>query len=201
MAERWVTLKLGGYLGREFGRTHKFLVSSTKEAVHALSCQNKKFKEAMKVAHTKGVTFAVFNGKHNIGSPEELSMGTKEVVRILPVYEGSKRAGAFQTILGVALIAVATFATGGFAGGLAAAGLWGTVAVAGGSMLLGGISQLLTPQPKGLKTTEDSANQASYAFGGPVNTTAQGNPIGLLYGEREVGGAFISAGILAEDQA
>ena len=85
MAERWVTLKLGGYLGREFGRTHKFLVSSTREAVKALSSQNKKFKDALNMAHTKGVTFAVFNGKHNIGNPEELDLGSKDTVRILPV--------------------------------------------------------------------------------------------------------------------
>ena len=189
MAERWVTLKLGGYLGREFGRTHKFLVSSTREAVKALSSQNKKFKDALNMAHTKGVTFAVFNGKHNIGNPEELDLGTKDTVRILPVYEGSKRAGLFQTILGAILIAV-SFIPG-----------FQILAPIGISLLAGGVAQLLAPQSKGLKTKEDSGNQASYAFGGPVNTTAQGNPVGVLYGYREVGGAVVSAGILAEDQA
>ncbi|HHJ4498639.1 TPA: tail assembly protein, partial [Escherichia coli] len=32
------------------------------------------------------------------------------------------------------------------------------------------------------------------------NTTASGNPVPLLYGQREIGGAIISAGIYAEDQ-
>ena len=192
MAERWVTLKLGGYLGREFGRTHKFLVSSTREAVKALSSQNKKFKDALNMAHTKGVTFAVFNGKHNIGNAEELDLGSKDVVRIIPIYEGSKRAGLFQTILGVVLIVVGVFSSAYGGAGVIAAGV---------SMLAGGVAQLLAPQAKGLKTKEDAGNQASYAFGGPVNTTAQGNPIGVLYGYREVGGAVVSAGILAEDQA
>lgn len=187
MAERWVTLKLGGYLGREFGRTHKFLVNSTREAVKALSSQNKKFKDALNMAHTKGVTFAVFNGKHNIKNPEELDLGSKNTVRIIPVYEGSKRAGLFQTILG-AVILVASF-------------WFPALAPIGISLLVGGVAQLLSPQAKGLKTKEDSGNQASYAFGGPVNTTAQGNPVGVLYGYREVGGAVVSAGILAEDQA
>lgn len=191
MSERWVTLKLGGYLGREFGRTHKFLVSSTREAVQALSSQNHKFRSAMKMAHTKGISFAVFNGKHNIGSVEELDLGSKDVVRILPIYEGSKRAGLFQTLLGVVLIVVGVFSSAyGGAG----------VVMAGVAMLAGGVAQMLAPQARGLKTKEDSANQASYAFGGPVNTTAQGSPIGVLYGEREVGGAVISAGIFAEDQ-
>ena len=176
MAERWVTLKLGGYLGREFGRTHKFLVSSTREAVKMLASQNKRFKDALSTAHNKGIAFAVFNGKHNIGSTEELDMGSKDTVRIIPIYEGSKRAGLFQTILG-AVILVASF-------------WFPALAPIGISLLAGGVAQLLAPQNKGLKTKEDSGNQASYAFGGPVNTTAQGNPVGLLYGEREVGGAL-----------
>lgn len=39
-----------------------------------------------------------------------------------------------------------------------------------------------------------------YAFGGVTNTTAQGNPVPLLYGKRRIGGAIISAGIYVEDQ-
>lgn len=46
----------------------------------------------------------------------------------------------------------------------------------------------------------NAANQASYAFGGVTNTTAQGNPVPLLYGRRRIGGAIISAGIYVEDQ-
>lgn len=42
-------------------------------------------------------------------------------------------------------------------------------------------------------------NKPSYAFGGPVNSTAQGNPVGVLYGKRRIGGAVISAGIYADD--
>lgn len=45
-----------------------------------------------------------------------------------------------------------------------------------------------------------TVNQASYAFGGVTNTTAQGNPVPLLYGRRRIGGAIISAGIYVEDQ-
>jgi len=33
-----------------------------------------------------------------------------------------------------------------------------------------------------------------------VNTIAQGNPAGILYGRRRIGGAIISAGIYVEDQ-
>ncbi|CCJ88166.1 Phage tail assembly protein I [Cronobacter turicensis 564] len=66
--------------------------------------------------------------------------------------------------------------------------------------MAGGVVQMLSPQPGGLASRQDPANAPSYAFGGPVNTTAMGNPVGLLYGEREIGGAIVSAGIYTNDQ-
>lgn len=67
-------------------------------------------------------------------------------------------------------------------------------------MAVGGVVQMLSPQVAGLRMRQDPDNKPSYAFGGPVNTTASGNPVPLLYGQREIGGAIISAGIYAEDQ-
>lgn len=188
MKERWVTLQLGGYLGRAFGRKHKFLVTHSKEAIRALAKQVPAFAEALRTAHLQGIEFAVFNGQHNIRDVEELNLGAKDTIKIIPVYKGSKKAGLLQTVIGVILIAVSFFP--GFQ--------W--LMPMGVGLALGGIQQMLAPQAKGLKTKEDSEN-TSYAFGGPVNTTAQGNPVGVLYGKREVGGAVISASILAEDQA
>jgi hypothetical protein len=100
-----------------------------------------------------------------------------EEIRIAPVIIGSKRAGVFQTILGVALVAVAAFVTGGAAigiGGTAFAGGWGAVAGIGASMAIGGVVQMLSPQTTGLASKQSADNQASYAFGGVTNTTAQG---------------------------
>src|SRR5690606_6179215 len=69
----------------------------------------------------------------------------------------------------------------------------------GVAMVAGGVVQMLSPQAKGLKNRESAENMPSYAFGGPVNTTAAGNIVGILYGKRRIGGANISAGIYAED--
>ncbi|HBC80581.1 MAG TPA: phage tail protein [Escherichia sp.] len=71
--------------------------------------------------------------------------------------------------------------------------------IAGGTTMAGGVYQMLSPQPKGLQGRDDPDNRPSYAFGGAVNTIAMGNPVPVLYGEREIGGAIISAGIVAED--
>ena len=70
----------------------------------------------------------------------------------------------------------------------------------GASMALGGVAQMLSPQPGGLASKQDADNKASYAFGGVTNTTAQGNPVPLGYGKRLIGGAIISAGIYIEDK-
>lgn len=71
----------------------------------------------------------------------------------------------------------------------------------GVSMMLGGVVQLLTPQPSfntGASSSTD--NKPNYAFGAPVNTVAMGYPVPVLYGEREIGGAIISAGMYSGDQ-
>ena len=67
-------------------------------------------------------------------------------------------------------------------------------------MMLGGVAQLLSPQQRGLSAKDGPENGASYNFNGPVNTTAQGNPVPLLYGELIIGSATVSAGIYSQDQ-
>nr|WP_232785356.1 MULTISPECIES: tail assembly protein [unclassified Serratia (in: enterobacteria)] len=153
------------------------------------------FERYMAEAHKRGLTFAVFVGnerKRNIAEAElEMTKGSEDI-HLVPVIIGSKRAGLFQTILGVALIAISFTPLG--------APIASYLMAAGASMALGGIAQMLSPQAGGLRTRESPDNKPSYAFGGPVNTTAQGNPVAVGYGCREIGGAVISAGIYTEDQ-
>ena len=68
----------------------------------------------------------------------------------------------------------------------------------GAAMALSGVAQLLTPQQRLLSVKDGPDNGASYNFNGPVNTTAQGNPVPVIYGEMIVGSATISAGIYSE---
>ncbi|MCC8470350.1 hypothetical protein [Xanthomonas phaseoli] len=71
---------------------------------------------------------------------------------------------------------------------------------AGVAMVIGGLVQMLSPTPKGLGTQDSPDNRPSYAFNGPVNTQAQGNPVPIAYGDTWTGSAVISGGIFAEDQ-
>jgi predicted phage tail protein len=122
---------------------------------------------------------------------------TGEVIRIVPVVIGSKKAGVLQTILGAVIIAAAVIMGPAGAGVIASSTAWGLVSAV---RLMAGVVQMLSPQPGGLARKESPDNKASYAFGGVTNTASQGYPVGLLYGKRRIGGAIISAGIYVEDQ-
>jgi len=191
------TVKLYGQL-RQFGKSYPLAVRTPAEAIKALCVQIPGFERFLSNAKSRGLVFAVFLGKKNIGETELGYQGDGDII-IAPVIQGSKRAGMMQTIIGVALIIVATIATGGV-GGFAAGGVWGAVGAAGASMAIGGVIQMLSPVAKGLRTSAAPENPPGYAFGSAKNTTASGNPVPLCYGKRRVGGAIISAAIYAEDQ-
>lgn len=182
-------IRLSGSLAKAFGRRQdRYLDSGTvQEAMRALKATLKGFSEFMLAAEKKGLRFAIFRNRQNVGT-EEFGMGGTHEIRIVPVIAGSKRGGIFQTVIGAALVAA----------GVVLEQPW--LVAAGASNMIGGTMQMISPQAKGLSSSASPENKPSYAFGGPVNTVAQGNPVGVLYGKRRIGGAIISAGIYAEDQ-
>lgn len=187
-------VKLYGKL-RKFGNEFYLSVATPAEAIRALCVQIPGFEKFLGESKKNNLEYAVFNGKQNIGECELEFQGVGDI-RIAPVISGSKRNGLFQTILGAALIAVAYFNPFG-----ALTGPMTTALMAGGiSMVAGGVVQMLSPQPKGLDSREPTENRPSYAFSSAVNTTAFGNPIPILAGQRVCGGAIISAGLMSEDQ-
>jgi len=193
------TVRLYGALGARFGRVHRLVIASPAEACRALSVILPGFEQYMQTAHLRGLRFAVFRGKKNIGQDELKHNSGEEDIRIAPVIAGSKRGGVLQTILGAVLV-VGALALGPVGIGTIEGSTAMSIGLMGGSMMIGGVVQMLSPQPGGLASRQDPDNAPSYAFGGPVNTTAMGNPVGLLYGEREIGGAIVSAGIYTNDQ-
>jgi predicted phage tail protein len=116
----------------------------------------------------------------------------------VPVVAG---AGAVGRILaGIAIIAFAIVTAG--AGLIAGLGLgFGastaiSIGLVGLSLVVGGVAQLLTPTPKvpqGADNQDDP--RKSYSFSGIQNTSRQGVPVPIVYGETLVGSVVISAGI------
>ncbi|MCR4227012.1 tail assembly protein [Enterobacter hormaechei] len=192
--ERKTVIKLSGSMAQRFGRTHRRALTSASEVFRALSNTIAGFDAYLREARAKGLDFVIFRDRRNIGHEEFELLGPGDELRIIPVIRGSKRAGVFQALLGTALVAAAIWMPGV---SIAASNLMFSV---GAAMAVGGVVQMLSPQVSGLRMRQEPDNKPSYAFGGPVNTTASGNPVPLLYGQREIGGAIIFAGVYAEDQ-
>lgn len=195
------TIRLYGKLGAQFGRVHRMAVASTAEAVRALSMMIPGFEREMMTSRDRGIRYACFLGKSNIGADQLHLSGGSEDIRIAPVMAGAKTGGFAQFILGSVLV-VAGLALGVV--GALTGNPWSVQAGIsmmnmGGLMMIGGVIQMLSPQKQATSAADNSG--ASYNFNGPVNTTAQGNPVPYLAGRMIVGSAVISAGILAQDQA
>jgi len=188
------TIKLYGILAKKFGKEFRLDVENTREAMRALSVQVPGFEHFMLHAHEQGLEFAVFQDKQNI-SETELDMSTSaKVIKVVPRVKGA--GGAVQTILGAVLVVVGIVVTGmsfGSAGAVGAA-----LIGAGVGMMVGGIAQMLMPKIESQEQNQDG-NKANKGFGGAVTTIAQGNPVPVLYGQREVGGFIASAGQYPED--
>ncbi|HDR1061757.1 TPA: tail assembly protein [Pasteurella multocida] len=200
-------IRLKGELGKRFGKVHKLAVKTPAEAIRALCAIKKGFKAFLLKSEKHGIMYRFLAQKEEIeGTPEEFQMqyGAKTEFHLIPVFRGSKRGGLFGLIAGAALIGLSIWNPAFL--GLSTFGGTGMLAnvatvpfMIGASLALGGISQLLTPIPKMDGPQERPENQPSYLFNGAVNTTQQGQPIPLLYGELIVGSAVVSAGLTDKD--
>ncbi len=180
------TIRLYGKLGAKFGRVHRLAVANAAEAVRALCVMLPGFESHMSNAPGG---YAVFYGRENVGAEALGHPSGKDDIRIAPIPAGAKQGGLFQVIVGIVLIV---------AGAITANP---ALMMAGAAMAIGGAVMMLSPQPSAAESADSANNRSSYAFNGPVNTEAQGNPVPLLYGELIVGSAVISGGVYVEDRA
>ena len=200
-----VTVLLYGFLGRQFGKVHRYDVRNTAEAVRALSATLKGFRQAL----VEGGSYRVVVGGKDpltldrLGNP----VSSKETIRIVPVISGAGN-GFGQIVLGAALI-VASGGMALLAGGAMGLSVGATTLLAsaissiGFSMVMGGVSQMLFSPPQAQSGGMDRPeNKPSYAFDGAVNTAAQGNPVPVCYGgPLIVGSQVVSAGLSVEQIA
>jgi predicted phage tail protein len=184
-------IKLYGKLAKFIG--HRVLeadVASAAEAVRFLLANWPELERHMSDQH-----YRVSVGSYDLLAEELNDPAGAAPISFVPVVAG---AGAVGRILaGVALVALALFVP------IVAFGvvLNSVVLGVGASLILGGVAQLLTPVPrvpKGVnnsgKDTDDDPRK-SYSFSGIQNTSRQGVPVPIVYGETVVGAVTISAGI------
>jgi predicted phage tail protein len=201
-------IRLYGPLAKFIGQ-RKFLaeISSAGEAVRMLLANFPGLERHMADQHYK----VIVDGYDT--DLEELNYPASQTIKIVPVLGGA--GGVGKIIAGVAIVAFAIVTAGaglipGLGLGFGASAAIGIGAV-GASLILGGVSQLLSPTPQlgqigpasmnpvgGRNTTSEGTEmdpQESYSFSGIQNTSRQGTPVPVVYGETTVGSVVISAGI------
>jgi predicted phage tail protein len=189
-------IKLYGRLAKFVGqRVFEADVASAAEAVRFLLVNFPQLEKHMADQH-----YRVSVGKYALTLDELHDPAGQQEIKIVPVLAGA--GGATGRIIIGALLVVGAFFTGGATIGLL--GLAAPVAVStvlatvGASLILGGVAQLLTPTPKinAPGTPQDNNDpRKSYSFSGIQQTSRQGVPVPIVYGETVVGSVVVSAGI------
>lgn len=207
-------ISLYGRLARVFKKKYNYEpknidVKGLKSAAEVIKAMDANFKGFKNLIKKNGLYKVVRGDSLTDGKPvikEELNMNFSENQwHIMPVAAGSGgKAGILTMVLGVMLIAAAVMLgpVGWGAMGLAGAPLLsGTVAMnvglLGVSLLLGGISAMLTPQMD--YNTREVEEKPSYLFNGPVNATQPGLTIPVAYGETFIGSITVSGGLEVRD--
>ena len=195
-------VKLYGELKDKYGEEFTFDVNSPREVICALMANFKTFQGTLSV---EGNQYALVYGKQELAIEDVMlkTFDKRKVLKIIPVVSGAKSKWA-SIIIGVVLIYVAITVPGGMASmselmAGTASGAQYAAAIAfniGSSMVTGGIAGLLAGDPGSPTSVAKSKN---YFFDGPVNTTRQGAPVPIAYGQLMVGGAVINAQIRAEE--
>jgi len=217
------TIHLHGSLADTYGPSFRLAVNSPAEAIRALCTQLHGLERAI----ADGGAFRCVVGKrHNKGRAlgsattpkpgEPIMPAVREVahelhqpwrrgeedLHLVPVVRGRGRGGSGKIIIGIVLIA-ASIVTAGAAGAFGGLVSYGTVASLGAMMVLGGIAQAISPQPKtgDYAQREIPEQRQSFLFNNLGNTVEQGGAVPLIYGEVMVGSQVIGMGFTPDDMA
>ena len=234
-------VRLLGDLGERYGAEHTYYdLRTPADAIKLLCINSPKFQDELIHAHEHGVGYRLIQAGADLDVEDlHLPFGSKDLI-LVPVIAGSG-GGVGKVIAGavlvVAAIAVAvTFAPAG-AGflGFGNAAITASSATAGAtfaasasialgsiglSLVLGGVSQLLSPQPTIPKlgsnrlgsgeasstdgpqgVTRGTDGRQSYAYTGAANSVGVGATIPVAYGETLIGSHLLSANVDVADES
>ena len=212
------TIKVYGSLAKFLGQ--KVFRAAVNTPVEAISFLRANFQGL--AAHMADYDYKVLVGTLELqagSNPEQLGYpaGREETISIVPVIGGAGGGSTTSILAGAALIGASflfpgagLFGTTGLfgAGAAATAGVAGTLttvgtalSAVGAGLVLGGVSQMLTPvpeMPSGEGSLGDPASNP-LSFSGIQNVSRQGVAVPVVYGETLVGSVVISAGINTKD--
>ena len=193
--EELVDVLFYGELRKKYGRKFRFAISSPRELSGALS-QLPGFREWV-LERLNTVRYRVLVGEQPRTEQDfAMPIGSARVIKIVPVVCGSKDGtGGMKVVGGMMLIVLGSIVSGASYG--AAAPIGAFMISYGISMMIDGMSTLMTKTPSATRNPEDpsrdGSNKGTGMFSGPINTIAQGVCIPVGYGKLRVGGRVYSA--------
>jgi len=178
-----------------YGRLRKFIGQSTfeikaKSAKEAFSFLINNFKGVRE--HIKDQEYCVMAGDLRL-TEELLDMQTESDIKIVPVVHGE----IFGIILGIgALFGSSLIPATIFGSTLLATFASTALTIIGTNLIVGGITDMLTPDPKPTNASrQEDPQDPSYVFSGLLNNSKQGVPINIVYGETLVGSTVVSSSV------
>lgn len=219
-----VEVHLHGSAARRFGGPYRLDAATPIEAIRGIAAQVPGFWNAITTGVWR-ISRGALENEGMFADALGLQFGRCREIHVVPAAEGAGKGGIGKIVIGVAIAAAAIIAapaTGGgslaagaaasgAAGGAAAAtGLgataftvlgssvtFGQIALFGGLMALGGLSQLLTPTPQ-VDAGQAADPRQSFLFGDTSNVSEEGFAIPLPYGRVRVGSGIAMGGAVVE---
>jgi len=204
-------VKVYGALRQRLGQCRFELnVATPAQAIKALCVNFPGLDKWLVDSEKDGIGYRVKVGKQH-ATPEDVSVlglpwSEREVFSITPVVAGAGGEGFGQILFGAALIGASflfpgagLFGTTSFLGAAAGTGIATTIGVSlsaiGAGLVLGGISQMISPTPQPGMELKEANRIQNFTFSGITNTTQQGLAVPIAYGRVVVGSAVISSGL------
>ena len=227
-------VRLLGDLGERYGAEHTYFdLRTPADAIKLLCLNSPGFQQELIEAHEHGVGYRLIQAGTDLDLEDlQLPIGSNDLI-LAPVIAGSG-GGAGKIIAGVALVAAAiVFAPAsatilGIKGLAATAGTFtlgaaaaSGIAAVGLSLAIGGVTQMIAPQPTIPKlggnnrlgsgeasstdgpqsVTRGTDGRQSYAYTGAANTIGVGATIPVAYGEVLIGSHLLSASVEVTDES
>jgi|TARA_Y100000052_G_C2947681_1_gene85007 predicted phage tail protein len=183
-----------------YGTLRKFLgqaefevdLNTPREAISFLVCNFKGIEK-----HMAEQIYTIQVGTKVI-TEDLLNLNTKDDIKIIPLVHGN--------FIGILLGAGALFAKSAIPAKILGSTLLSTVvtttlATVGTSMIVDGVTSMLTPQQNnqsiasGQNSLDPAALASNYSFTGLTNISNAGVPVNLVYGEILVGSIVVSNGV------
>ena len=173
-------IKLYGKLAKFIG--HRVLEADVATAAEAVRFLLANWPEAE--AHINDQHYRVSVGTYDLTAEELYDPAGAAPISFVPVVAGAGAVG--RIIVGVLLVAVAIafpligVGAAAIAAGTTVGAVSASIALTGLSLIIGGISQLLTPTPTTSKDEGDP--RKSFSFSGIQNVSRAGVPVPVVYG-------------------